>query len=332
MEKGIIEKIKEANLLGRGGANFPTWIKWDTVKKEEGNKKIYIIANGSEGEPAVFKDEYIIKKHPEEFISGIKIALETFSESEAIIYLNHIYFDKYKKRLERFSKDLPISYFRKTARYIAGEETALISHIEGKRDEPRVKPPYPAHSGLHDCPTLVNNIETFYRVYEISKNKYSGLTFYSISGDVKNAGVFEFPENLSIKNILERTGNWPKEDFFVQMGGGAAGAIFLKDELDMPKYGAASIVVYDWKRTDPYALMQKWAEFYAKENCDKCTPCREGSNRILEMVRSRNLDHDKLEEIFFALENTAFCPLGRGMSTPYKTLILKVLKNDRNIY
>lgn len=327
MSQNAIEKIKDANLLGRGGAGFPTWIKWDAVKKQEqSGKKIYIIANGSEGEPGVFKDEYILQKYPYEFITGIQTALSTFKNSEAIIYLNHKYYDKYKKKLEKFCQDSPITFFRKTARYIAGDETALISHIEGKRDEPRVKPPYPAESGLYGMPTLVNNIETYYRVYQIIKGEYRDMTLYSISEGKRKKGVYEMPIKFSVRQVLEKTKNWPKYDFFIQYGGGAAGSIYLPDELDKPLPGAASIIIYDRKKTNPYKLMKYWATFYAEENCDKCTPCRESSMRILEMLRKNKIDKDKLEEMFVSMENSSFCPLGRGMSAPYKTLISKVMK------
>ena len=325
MEENIIAKIKEANLIGRGGAGFPTWMKWDAVKKQEG-KNIYIIANGSEGEPFVFKDKHILQNHPQEFIEGIKIALKTFANSEAIIYLNHKYYDKYKKKLEKLSQGYPITYFRKTGKYIAGEETALISHIEGKRIEPRTRPPYPTEAGLNNLPTLINNIETFYRIYEIGNGTYVGKSFFSISGDVKNKGVFEFPEDYSIKKILEDSGNWPSFDFFVQFGGGASGSIFLPEELDEPKRGTPAIVVFNRKKTNLLKLMKFWANFYAEENCDKCTPCRESSLRILEMTRKKKIDFEKLDDMFFALEKTSFCPLGREMSHAFKTLIEKILK------
>jgi len=323
----LIEKIKKADLKGRGGAGFPTAFKWEAVKKQEQlGRKIYIIANGSEGEPGVFKDEHILKQYPKEFIEGIKIALVEFADSEAVIYLNHTYYDRYFKKLAKISKGFPINYFRKTARYIAGDETALISHIEGKRDEPRIKPPYPAESGLYGMPTLVNNIETYYRVYQIAKDEYQSKTFYSISGPGIKRQVYDFPVNYSVKQVIAESGNWPKEDFFIQYGGGAAGSIYLPQELNSVLPGAASIIIYKKNQTNPYKLMRYWAEFYAKENCDKCTPCREGSMRILEMLKQGKFDRERLKELFWAMEQSSFCPLGRGMSAPYKSLIEKVIK------
>lgn len=325
--ENIIEKIEQAGLRGRGGAGFPTAIKWQAVKKQQmQGKKIYIIANGSEGEPGVFKDEYILKKFPNEFIEGIKIALVEFADSEAVIYLNHTYFDRYYKKLATISKGFPIGYFRKTARYIAGDETALISHIEGKRDEPRIKPPYPAESGLYGMPTLVNNIETYYRVYQIARGEYQKRAFYSISGQGIKKQVYDYPADFTVKQVLEESGNWPKEDFYIQYGGGAAGSIYLPEELDSVIPGAASIIIYNRKKTNPFRLMRYWAEFYAQENCDKCTPCREGSMRILEMLKEDRFDREKIKELFLAMEQSSFCPLGRGMSAPYKSLIEKVIQ------
>ena len=176
MDQDLIEKLKEVNLLGRGGAGFPTHFKWEAVKQHEDGGKIYVIANGSEGEPAVFKDEFVLKKYPEEFIGGIRLALDYFKNSTAVVYLNHNYYDRYSTKLKRFSEGAPIQFFRKTARYIAGDETALLSHIEGARDEPRTKPPYPAERGLFGRPNLKNKSETFFRIYKIENDKYEGKT------------------------------------------------------------------------------------------------------------------------------------------------------------
>ena len=326
IKEDIIAKLKASNLSGRSGSNFPTGLKWETVKNAKAPKK-YIICNAAEGEPEVFKDEFILKNYSQDLIRGIKIALETIDNSKAIIYINKNYYKKYAPKLKKLIGRLPITIFKKTSGYIGGEETSAIESIEGKRTEPRLKPPFPTESGLFGYPTLVNNVETFYYVAKIAEGKYRNSRLYCISGDVKNKGVFEFPESWPIKKVLERTANWPDFDFFAQVGGGGEGEIMLPGELNQPAKNLASIIVYDRRKTDPYALMEKWAEFLSKGNCDKCAPCREATFRIWEMVKEKRLDKNTLEDLFLVLEETSFCPLGRGAATPFKSLITKVLKN-----
>lgn len=318
----IIAKIERANLLGRGGAGFPVCFKWKAVKNAFGHEK-YIICNASEGEPDVFKDKYILEKYSDEVINGIEIALNELGANSAYIYLNPKYYSKFKRKLERLIGDLPIELFKKTENYIAGEETCLLNVIEGKKEEPRMKPPYPTESGLFGCPTLINNVETFYYISKIDKDKYEGKRFYSISGDVKHRGVFEFPENWSIKKILRETGNWPNFDFFVKTGGGATGDILLKDELDVLAEGAGAVIVFDKKKTKLIPLMKRWAEFFFNGNCDKCTPCREGMYRIREILNSK-LDKETLGDIFFVMEKTSLCPLGKGAYKTFKDLMNKI--------
>ncbi len=350
--KNIIAKLKESGLLGRGGAGFPTGLKWEMVKTNKGEKK-YIICNGSEGEPNVFKDGFILENYPEEVIEGIKIALETFGngsslikfgqgrtlpnlETFAYIYLCKDYYEKFKEKLEKLTKGLPITLFKKTGGYIAGEETSIIEAIEGKRPEPRIRPPFPTKVGLWGFPTLVNNVETFYYAAKIAKDEYKGTRFYSISGDVKNKGVYELPEDWSIKQVLRKTRNLPDYDFFVQAGGGAVGEILLPDELNRPARGGGAIIVFDRKKTSPFSLMKKWADFFLEGNCDKCVPCREGGYRIAEMLKKEKVDPSPfgkkagvnkktLEDLFFVLEQTSFCALGRGVVIPFRSLINKLL-------
>ena len=321
----IITKLKKSNLLGRGGASFPTGLKWEAVKKEKADKK-YIICNASEGEPGVFKDKLILENYPKELINGIKIALKTINNSSAYIYLNKKYYPKFKKELEKLIKGLPIVLFEKPDNYICGEETTILNVIEGKRQEPRIKPPYPTQIGLFGYPTLVNNVETFYYVSKIDKNRYKGTRFYSISGDVEREKVYELPENLSIREILKTTNNYPDFDFFVQAGGGACGEILLPKELNQPVKGAGSIIVYSKEKTDPFSLMQKWADFFINGNCDKCVPCREGIYRINEMIKKKKIKKKTIKDIFFVLEDTSFCPLGKMAQVPFKSLINKILK------
>lgn len=319
----IIEKIKESKITGRGGAGFPTFSKWEAVKNAPGEKK-YIICNASEGELGVMKDGFILENYPEEVINGIKVALETFANSEAYIYLRKDYYEKYKSKLVELTKNLPITLFREPGGYLCGEESTLIESIEGHRFEPRDKPPFPTEKGLFGFPTLVNNLETFYWISKIAKDEYHGNRFYSLSGDINNPGVFEFPEEWGIEKILKETKNFPEKPFFIQVGGGASGIILTDKELSSKATGAGAIIIYDKEKTDLKKLMKKWIDFYYNENCGKCVPCREGVYRIKELLDSEDTDIEKLKDILFALKETSFCPLGKGVAIPFESLMEKI--------
>jgi len=321
----IIEKLKKANLKGRGGAGFPTGLKWEMVKKSRAKRK-YIICNGSEGEPNVFKDGFILKNYPEEIIDGIKIALEVINDSSAYIYLRKDYYQKFKNKLKKIIGRSPIILFKETGGYLCGEETTLLESIEGKKEEPRAKPPYPSEAGLWGYPTLINNVETFYYVAQIAKNNYQETRFYSLSGDVKNKGVYELPVKWTIKQILKKTNNFPRFNFFVQSGGGAAGEILTDKEINRPVKGTGAIIVYNLKKTKPVQLMKKWINFFLKENCGKCLPCREGVYRINEILNKNKIDKKLLEDLLFVLKETSFCPLGKSIATPFRDLINKIYK------
>ena len=286
-KKNVILELKKNNLLGRSGCNFPTGLKWEIVKKTKADKK-YIICNASEGEPGVFKDGFILDNYLEYVVKGIKIALDTFDNSSAYIYLRKDYFRKFKKKLENLTKKMPVMFLKKPDGYLAGEETSILEFIEGKKPEPRIKPPFPTKTGLWGYPTLINNVETFYSVALISEDKYQKERFFSLGGEIKNKGVFEFPENYSIAEVLRETNNWPDFDFFVQSGGGAAGEILLKNELDKPVKNLASIIVFNAK-TDLFALMEDWIDFFMAGNCDKCLPCREGAFRVAEIIKKNKI-------------------------------------------
>lgn len=320
----IIPKLIKSGLTGRGGGGFPTGKKWELVKKAGGKEK-YIVCNGSEGEPGVFKDKYILQKHPEVLIEGIELALKELPNSSAYIFLNKEYYEKFKTKLKKLIRDLPIKLVKKKGGYLSGEETTLLNEIEkAERYEPRLKPPYPTQSGLYGCPTLVNNVETFYHVARIAKNEYKKTRLYTISGDVKHKGIYELPESHSVEKILKETDNYPKQSFFVQTGGGAIGGILLQKELNQKVGGAGAIIVYDKKKTDPFKLMKQWVKFFMEGNCDKCVPCREGLYRIHEMLKTKKLDKKILDELFFVMKETSFCPLGSWAYLPFKTLCEKL--------
>ncbi len=327
-KQDIIAKLKKHNLLGRSGSGFPTGLKWEMVRKAKAKKK-YIICNVSEGEPDVFKDGFILENYLEEMMEGIKIALKTIDNSSAYIYLRKDYYEKFKKKLDALTRNLPITLFKKTGGYLAGEETVLLNAIEGKRLEPRMKPPYPVQFGLFGCPTLINNAETFYCVAKIAKNEFLGTRFYSISGEVKNKGVYDLPENWPIERVLEKTENLPAFDFFVQVGGGASGEILLPKELKQKAKGQGAIIVFNRAKTKPEFLLKKWAKFFLESGCGKCTPCREGVYRIAEMAQKENIDKKTIQDLFFVLEETSFCSFGKILVPPFRSLIEKIMKKGK---
>lgn len=321
----IIKEIEKYNILGRSGCCFPTAVKWAAVKREKASPK-YIICNGSEGEPGNKKDGYILRHYPEYAVEGVKQALKTINNSLAFIYLRKDYYRKFKRKLKKLSKGYPITVFKKRGGYLAGEETVICEIMEGRKGEPRIRPPFPAQAGLQGCPTLVNNLETFYCVGKIAKKEYENERFYTLLGDIKNKGVFKLNKEDTIKEILKKTDNYPAFDFFVQAGGGAMGEILLPKELNKKINGIGSLIIFNKKRTDPFKLMKNWASFFLAENCDKCTPCREGMYRINEIISSKKLDKKSLQDIFFVMQKTSFCPLGRNAYRPFETLIKKIIR------
>lgn len=323
MTQDIISKLKEVNLTGRGGAGFPTHIKWEAVKNVQAKQK-YVAANGSEGEIDIWKDDYLLEKYPEEIVAGLKLAMETVGANKGYIYLRQDYFKKFRKNLEKIIGQQSIEIFEEFGGYVGGEETALINSLEGRRCEPRIKPPRTSEYGLFGCPTLVNNIETFYWVAKIAKGEYKNTRFYSVGGQVKKPGVYELPIDTSAKQILESTNNWPNFPFFLQVGGGSSGEILTSQEIDQKVGGAGGIIVFHLEKTKLLELAKKWSNFFYHESCGQCVPCREGVYRIKEILAKPEIDRAMLEEIFSTLKQTSFCAFGKSVSCPFETLIKKI--------
>jgi NADH:ubiquinone oxidoreductase subunit F (NADH-binding) len=322
----LIDKIEQANLTGRGGAGFPVATKWRAVLTAgaKTDKPVYVICNATEGEPGVTKDKFLLEFHPEEVVKGILLALKELKAKKAIIYCQKKDLKKIKTRLARFIKKSPIEFFSEDGGYLCGEETTLIETIEGNRSEPRLKPPFPTEKGLFDGPTLVNNVETFYAVAKIAKGEYKNTRFVSISGEIKNPGVFEVPEKLSLDKILSQTKNEPRGKFFLQVGGGAAGTILTPDELGAPLRGAGSIIVHSLAKTKPRELMKKWIEFFYGSNCGKCAPCREGVYRVRGELKKQKPNWLMMRAILETMRDTSFCPLGKSVHEPMISLMEKV--------
>ncbi len=330
----LIEKIEAAGLTGRGGAGFSTGRKWSLVAqarekvRAQGNPeaKIWVIANGSEGELGVAKDGFILENYPERIIDGIKLAREVFDAPKAFLYLRKDYFDKYQEKLRNFIDQEPIELVRESGGYLGGEETTLIELLEGGKAEPREKPPYPTEKGFRSFPTLVNNLETFYAISLIARDEYEKKRFYSLSGDIPKKGVFELPEDWSVEKILRETGNFPVGDFFVQIGGGASGPILSQEDLKEKVCGSGAVIVYNQAKTDLKELLKKWVNFYFQENCGKCVPCREGVYRLKEFLEKPEVDWEEVKELALVLREASFCPLGKSVAVPLESFLTKILK------
>jgi NADH:ubiquinone oxidoreductase subunit F (NADH-binding) len=326
MREDLIQKIKKAGLTGRGGACYPTWQKWQAVHDAVGAKK-YVVCNASEGEPEVRKDGYILEHHPERVIDGMKIAIYFLKADMGFIYLNPAYYEKFKPALKKLIGTAPIEIFNKphSAGYIGGEETSAINTLEGRRTEPRLRPPFPVTRGFKGCPTLVNNVETLYNVSLVRAGQYKGERFYTLSGDLLWSGVYLLPEELTIAEVLEKTKNYPKFPFFVQVGGGASGSVLNEDQAGQKAGGAGSITVYSYKKHEPLDIMRKWINFFERESCGQCTPCREGTFRIREILYSKDPDWTTMAELLLNLKETAFCGLGCAVPIPFSGFIKNVL-------
>jgi len=331
MSETILSKIKKASLIGRGGAGFPTAAKWEMVKKAEGSPK-YVVCNGSEGEIGVFKDFFILEHHLDKVLKGMALAMDYLGTQHAFINLNYNYYRKLKGKLlpalKKFKqKGYDFVVYEEHPSYIGGEETALLNAIEGKRVQPRIKPPFPVEVGLYGKPTLINNVETFHDVALVSEGKFSHKRFFCVGGKAKNRGVFHLPANLTLHEILKKTKNLPDFDFFVQVGGSASGMVLNSDQLkEHPMSGAGSIEIYP-ANTKPHDLLMKWFKFYDKESCGKCTPCREVTFHLHELLKKhKTIPWEPILEIIETMDETSFCALGRSIGGPVMSYRRNVLK------
>ncbi len=324
----IIQKLKKANLIGRGGASFPVWKKWEAVKNAKSDKK-YIVCNASEGEPGVFKDGFIFKTHPERVVDGITIAMEFLEANQAYIYINEAYYEKYARILKKLINGKNIQIFKKPHRagYIGGEETALLNNIEGGHAEPRLKPPYPTTEGLWGMPTLINNVETFYEVSLVNSGLYKETRFYTVSGDCIHHGVYELSREKTIEEVLRLTKNYPDFDFFVQVGGDGAGEVFNSKQLNQKVGGAGSITIYSKAKHEPIDLIKNWVVFFRDESCGQCTPCREGTYLLKEILNKKEKGWKTFFDLLENLDNTSLCALGRSVSVPINSYLENVLNN-----
>ncbi len=311
--EALIDQVRESGIRGRGGAGFPTGLKWAFTAAEKSDKK-YVICNADEGEPGTFKDRVIFENWADLVFDGMALAGYAIGADEGIVYLRAEYTflrEKLEKCLaERRKKVLlgenclgmkgfnfDIHIHMGSGAYVCGEETALIEALEGKRGEARNRPPFPAASGYLGKPTVVNNVETFAWIATImvkgsdwfrglGTEKSSGLKLFSISGDVESPGVYEFPMGISVNQLLTEVGGRGAKA--VQIGG-ASGTCVPSAEFDRAiayedVATGGSIIVFGQQR-DLLDVAENFLEFFEDESCGQCTPCRIGNSKLLEGVR-----------------------------------------------
>lgn len=360
----IISEIKSSGLRGRGGAGFPTGEKWDLAVKTPAKEK-YFICNLDESEPGVYKDRVLAEKNPHQIIEGLLIGAFAVGAKKAYIYINGHYqkpaeileiaLDQAREKefvgrgIMGSAVDVEVDIFQGAGAYICGEETALINTIEGSRGEPRLKPPYPPIAGLFGKPTVVNNAETLAnvsciirrgaKVYsQIGSSVSPGTKLFVLEGAVKNRGVFEAPLGITaqelIYNSLYGGGLTSGKEFWFAQIGGASGRLVPAGKLDQPliygpgeyPLGCGSILAVD-KNVDLKDLLFTWADFFHRESCGKCVPCREGTYRLWEIAKRmknndlRKRDRENVEDILWTLSNTTFCPFGNFASTAWSDAI-----------
>ena len=363
----VIEEVMNANLRGLGGAGFPTGRKWSFVPKET-TRPVYLVANGDEGEPGTFKDRYIMERDPHALIEGMLIAAYAIGSHKAYVYVRGEYF-RSAVRLQRAINeahengwlgvdirgtgfDLEIVIHRGAGAYICGEETALLTSLEGGKGFPKLKPPFPAISGLFGCPTIVNNVETLSCVPFILRNgaerfagigtdRQGGTRLFCVSGHVVRPGVYEATVSVSLRSLIEdaaggvRDGNRLK----AVIPGGISAKILTADEIDVAMdfdslmgagsmAGSGGVIVMD-ETTSMVEALHAASRFFADESCGQCSPCREGTgwiHRILRRIvdgKGRPQDLDELLAIAGDMEGKTICVFADAAAWPVQSYITK---------
>ncbi len=368
----VVATITSSGLRGRGGAGYPTGLKWNTVAKASGNQK-YVICNADEGDPGAFMDRSVLESDPHRLLEGMAIAAYATGASHGFIYIRAEYplaISRLKEALKQakrngllgsgilespfnFNVDIRIG----AGAFVCGEETALIMSVEGKRGTPRPRPPFPAEKGLWECPTLINNVETFANVPTIIRNGaewFSGIgtkgskgtKVFALAGKVKNSGLIEVPMGTSLREIVEEiAGGAPSGGSIkaVQTGGPSGGCIPF-EELDVPVdyeslvklgsiMGSGGMIVMD-ETTNMVDVARFFMEFCMEESCGKCIPCRAGTVQMHELLakilrrEATAADLEILEDLCDMVKHTSLCGLGQTAPNP----VLSTLRFFRNEY
>ncbi len=371
LEKGredIIDEVKNSGLRGRGGAGFSTGMKWSFMPKEVGDRPHYLVINADEGEPGTCKDREILRNDPHKLIEGALIASFAMQAHAAYIYVRGEFYreaEALQRAVDEAYEDGLIGknacgsgfdfdfYIHMGAgAYICGEESALIQSLEGKKGQPRLKPPFPANVGAWGCPTTVNNVESIAVVPTILRRgadwfaalgrpNNTGTKLFNISGHVNDPCTVEEEMGIPLKTLIEKhaggvRGGW--DNLLAVIPGGASVPMLTKAQCDtvlmdfdslkevQSGLGTAAVMVMD-KTTDPIKAITRLSRFYKHESCGQCTPCREGTGwmwRMMERMTTGNADVreiDLLEEVTRQVEGHTICALGDAAAWPIQGLI-----------
>ena len=348
----IISALEASELRGLGGAGFPTGRKWRFVLAEPEPRLLAV--NADEGEPGTFKDRYYMERDPHRFLEGMLIAARAVAAEECFIYLRDEYPGLHHVLAEEIAKlsaagldaGTKITLRRGAGAYICGEESAMLESIEGKRGEPRHKPPFPSQVGLFGRPTLINNVETLYWVRDIiergpawfadeGRNGGKGLRSFSVSGRVREPGVKLAPAGITVNELIQEYcgGMTDGHDFKGYLPGGASGGILPASKGDIPLdfgtlesegclIGSAAVIVmsdHDNMRAAALNLMR----FFEYESCGQCTPCRAGTEKAVKLMSAPEWDQPLLQELSKTMMDASICGLGQAAPNP----LLMVLKH-----
>lgn len=344
----LISDMIDSGLKGRGGAGFPTGLKWKFTRNEDNEDK-YVICNADEGEPGTFKDREILDRVPEKVFAGMAICGYTIGSKEGFIYLRGEYnflLEPLNKKLRVFNAaiknlglNFEISIRSGSGAYICGEESALFESMEGKRGEPRNKPPYPTVAGYQNKPTAINNVETLvyaFMIHRIGPDKFKafgtsdsrGSKVFSISGDTSKPGIHELELGMTVESFVDEFGDGDTKA--VQVGGASGGCVPRKKFFDtiigyegIPTGG--SMMLFNSTRS-MYNVLHDYLEFFTEESCGQCTPCRVGCQQLLlgiEAIKKGEKPPEYLEDLkklAKTMKLASKCGLGQSVANPFVSI------------
>jgi [NiFe] hydrogenase diaphorase moiety large subunit len=345
----LIDELINSGLKGRGNAGFPTGTKWKFAREAESQEK-YVICNANESETGTFKDREILQQVPRKVLSGMAICAHCIGAKKGILYLRPEYsflkesleneLDIFHEFLKTFQFDFSVQLFIGGGGYVSGEETALIESLEGKRPEPRNKPPFPLEKGLHGFSTLVNNVETFATaqvIFRIGAEEYqklgteasTGSKLFSVSGDTANPGIHELELGMYLDDFVAEFGD---ENTKAVQVGGAAGYCIPKKLFAETVIGfegiptGGSMILFNSSRS-MYKVLHEYLRFFTEESCGQCTPCRVGTQQLLKGIESVKKGEkpesylETLKKLAYSMKISSKCGLGQSVANPFLSIV-----------